>query len=182
MQFRSIKGFTGWAQLGILLVFIGLGIVLGGFIQLYISMKVLGLHTIPAAIDKDVLEDALLKPENAIYAQLSQISITFFLFFLPSLLFIVCYGYNKMLWAGFSKYFTINQIGIAFLLILAANYFANPFEEMTKSLFVHFPYWDKLAKDSEALYTKEIGAMSSLNTLPQFLFRNFYHCLFTCAV
>ena len=167
MQFRSIKGFTGWAQLGILLVFIGLGIVLGGFIQLYISMKVLGLHTIPAAIDKDVLENALLKPENATYAQLAQVLITFFLFFLSSLLFVaVCYG--KLLWAGFNKYFSISQIGIAFLIILAANYFANPFEEMTKSLFVHFPYWDKLAKDSEALYTKEIGAMSLLNTVPQF--------------
>ena len=166
MQFRSIKGFTGWAQLGILLVFTGLGVILAGSIQLYFGMKALGLHSLPSATDADLMLKALLKPENATYTQLAQIFGTFFLMFVPSILFIiVCY--NKLLWAGFSKYFTINQIGIAFLIILFANLFSVPFEEISKSWFAHFPYWDKLARDADKLYNDEITAMSTLSTLPQ---------------
>jgi len=167
MQFKSVKGFTGWAQLGILLVFIGLGVVLATGIQMYFGMKALGLHSIPSTSDADAMMKAFLKPENATYTQLAQIFGTFFLLFVPSALFIaICYG--KPIWGGFSKYFTINQIAIGFLIILAANFFAAPFEEISKSMFAHFPHLDKLAKDAEKLYNDEITAMSTLNTWPQF--------------
>jgi len=167
MQFKSVKGFTGWAQLGILLAFIGLGLVLAAGIQLYFAMKTLGPTNLPLAESGDAMLKALLKPENAVYAQLSQIFGTFFLLFVPSILFIlVCYG--KLLWAGFNKYFTVNQVLIGFLIIFTANFFAIPFEEISKSIFAHFPHWDKLAKQAEDLYNDAVTSMSTLNTWPQF--------------
>ena len=39
MNYRSVKGFTGWAQLGILLVFLGAGFVLAGGVQLLVGFQ-----------------------------------------------------------------------------------------------------------------------------------------------
>jgi len=167
MQYRNVKGYTGWAQLGILLAFLGLGVVLTGFVQLYFVSKAMGPGFVPSASNTDAMMAALLKPENAVYAQLSQILGTFLLLFLPSIVFIlICY--KNLLWAGFSKYFNFSQIAIAFLIILFANLFALPFEEITKRVLAHFPHWDSLAKQAEQLYNDEVTAMSTLNTWPQF--------------
>jgi membrane protease YdiL (CAAX protease family) len=167
MQFKSVKGFTGWAQLGILLAFVGLGLFLAAAVQIYFGMKALGPTNLPFSESGDAMIKAMFKPENATYAQLSQIFSTFFLLFVPSFLFIiVCY--KKFLWAGFSKYFTLNQIGIAFLAMLTANFFSIPFEQLSKSFFAHFPHWDKLAQQAEQLYDDAVTSMSTLNTWPQF--------------
>ena len=90
MQYRSVKGFTGWGQLGMLLVFLGAGFVLTAGIQLVIAMQL-----IPHGLPLDKMGDAMLKammlPENVAYARLSQVLGTFFLFFLPAVLFmLVC--------------------------------------------------------------------------------------------
>ena len=83
MQYRSVKGFTGLGQLGILLVFVGAGFILAGLSQLLIGMQL-----IPTAgpIDKmgDEMLKAMMQPENVGYARLSQVLGTFFLFFLPT--------------------------------------------------------------------------------------------------
>lgn len=41
MQYRSVKGFTGFAQLGLLIVFLGLGFLLAGGAQFIIGMRLI---------------------------------------------------------------------------------------------------------------------------------------------
>ncbi len=168
MQYKSVKGFTGWGQLGILTLFTGIGFILAGFIQMYIAGKALGPSALPFQEKVDAGIKALMKPGNENYAQQAQIFGTLALLFIPSLAFIlICH--KNFFWAGFSRRFSFVQIIIAFFLIFVANYFAAPFENISKNIFSHFPAWDKLAKQAEALYDQAIGSMSALKTVPQFL-------------
>ena len=168
MQYRSIKGLTGWAQLGILIAFIGVGFILAGVIQLYLGYKAIGPNSIPFSELGDAMIKALMKPENAIYMQLSQVLGTFFLMFIPSFAFIlVCH--KKMSWAGFNKHFNILQIILAFMIILCATFFANPFADISKSFLSHFPAINALAMNAEKTYNEMVMAMSGLKTWPQFV-------------
>ncbi len=167
MQYKSVKGFSGWGQVGILAAFTGLGFVLAGFVQVYFINKALGPTTLPFDEKLEAGMKALLQPGNENYAQLAQIFGTLALMLIPSVAFIlICH--KSFFWAGFSKRFNFIQVIIAFLLIFAANYFAAPLEQISKYIFSQFPSWDKLAKAAEELYTQAIGSMSGLKTMPQF--------------
>ncbi len=167
MRYKSVKGFSGWAQLGILLGFAGLGMLLAGLIQIYFANKALGPNTLPIQEKAEAMVRALMKPENAVYAQLSQILGTFFLLFIPSVAYIfICH--RKFFWAGFNKYFSISQVAIAFFIMLCASAFANPFADISKSVLSHFPHIDAVARQADKMYNEAITAMSTLNTWPQF--------------
>ncbi|UAY51847.1 CPBP family intramembrane glutamic endopeptidase [Ferruginibacter albus] len=168
MQYKNNKGYTGWAQLAFLFLFIAIGIVLWQFTAFFLENRLLGTNG-GSYIDRSIaMSQALMRPENATYAQLFQIGGTFFLLFFPSLLFIlVCY--KKMLWGGFSKHFSFLQVVIAFFIFITANIFAIPFEKISKIILAHFPYWDSLAKQAEHLYNEQVTTLSILNTWPQFL-------------
>src|SRR5438552_49700 len=113
MQYRSVKGYTGWGQLGILLVFLGAGFILGGGIQLLIGMRL-----IPSGLPPDKMAEAMINamtlPENVGAARLSQVLGQFAILFLPAVLFmLVCYGKNKF-WLGFNKHINARQIVLGF--------------------------------------------------------------------
>ena len=168
MKYKSVKGVSGWGQLGILLAFLGAGLVLAGFLQLYLANKALGPNNLPLQEKGEAMLKALMRPENIQYAQLSQILGTFLLLFVPSVAYIlICH--KRFFWAGFSKYFSIGQVVVGFFIILVASAFASPFADISKAIFSHFPYWDALAKNADKMYNDAITAMSNLNTWPQFI-------------
>ncbi|UEG51017.1 CPBP family intramembrane metalloprotease [Ferruginibacter lapsinanis] len=167
MQYKSIKGYTGAAQLGILLAFVGAGLLLAGAVQTYFGYRAIGTSSVPFSQLGDAMLKALMKPENAVYMQLSQIFGTFFLMFVPSAGFILL-CHKKISWAGFTKHFNLFQIVLAFIIILCTTLFANPFADMSKAVFAHFPHWDMLAKNAEKMYNDAVASMSGLNTWPQF--------------
>ncbi len=167
MQYRSVKGLSGWAQLGILIAFLGVGLILAGAIQLYLGYKALGANPPPITQVGDAMIKALMKPENSIYMQLSQIFGTFFLLFVPAVAFvIVCH--KKITWAGFNRHFNFLQIGLAFLIILCSTLFANPFADISKAILSHFPTINALALSAEKMYNDAVLSMSGLKTWPQF--------------
>lgn len=168
MQYRSAKGLTGWAQFGILVAFLGAGMILAGALQLYLGMKALGPSNIPITQRGDAMVKALMKPENSNYAQLSQILGTFFLLFLPAIAYIlICH--KKISWAGFNRYFNWKQVALGFVIILCTTLFANPFADFTKAILAHYPTIDALAKNAENLYNEMVQSMSQLHTWPQFI-------------
>ena len=167
MQYRSVKGFTGWGQLGMLLVFLGAGFVLTAGIQLVIAMQL-----IPHGLPLDKMGDAMLKammlPENVAYARLSQVLGTFFLFFLPAVLFmLVCHGKNKF-WLGFNKHINAQQIVLGFFLIFLANVIANPLVDLSKMLLTHLPNLNAAGIRMEAEYTEQVMALSNLKSWGEF--------------
>ncbi len=157
-----------WSQLAILLGLVGGGIIISAVITFFIGNSALGTTTLTGTAKMEALQQALFKPENAGYAQAVQIASTFFIMFLPALGFIlICY--KKMLWAGFSKHFSVQQIGVGFLIIFAANYFAAPFADITKSVLANFPSINADAKAAEDLYNKTVESMGNLKGWSQFL-------------
>ena len=167
MEYRSVKGFTGWGQLGMLLVFLGAGFILTAGVQL-----IIGMQLIPSGLPPDKMGDAMLKammlPENVTYARIAQVSGTFFLLFMPAVLFmLVCHSKNKF-WLGFNKHINPQQIILGFFIIFLANVIANPLADLSKSLVSYFPNLNALGKSMEDAYTEQVMALSNLKSWGEF--------------
>jgi hypothetical protein len=168
MQYKSVKGFSGFGQLGMLFVFLGLGFILAGGVQLIIGMQMIPAGTAFKDIGNAMLE-AMAKPENVGYTRLAQVSGTFFLLFIPAILFSwVTNGRNKF-WLGFNPYVNIYQVLIGFLIIFAANILAVPFEDISKAAVKYFPTLDTMAKSLEKAYEEQVVTLSNLKSWPEFL-------------
>jgi membrane protease YdiL (CAAX protease family) len=168
MKYKSVKGFTGWGQLAVIIGFSGVGLIVAGLVQMYLGNKALGPNNLPLQEKGEAMIKALMRPENVKYAQLSQILGTFFLFFIPSVAYIlICH--KRFFWAGFSRHFSLAQVVVGFFIILVGSAFANPFADISKAIFAHFPHWDAVARNADKVYNEAIAAMSSLHTWPQFI-------------
>ena len=168
MVYKSVKGYTGAAQLGFLFVFLGLGFILAGIAQAIIAFQM-----VPAGTSFVSLPDALLvamkDPKNVSYSRLMQFSGTFFLLFVPA---VICSwisnGKNKF-WLGFNPYLNLYQVLLGFLIMFTANIMASPLEDLTKAIVVHFPSFDATAKSLENTYNDQVVALSNLTSWPEFL-------------
>lgn len=168
MQYKSVKGFTGWGQLGILLAFVGAGLIITAVIQLFI-----GYQLVPEGVSAEkmpeVMESVLLQPENIAFARLAQVLGTLFLMFVPAWLFaLVVYGRKAMFWLGFNKYVNAQQLAIGFGLIFLANLLSVPFYDLSKWIAGHFPDLNALAQRIEATYEEQVLLLSKLNSWPEF--------------
>ena len=167
MQYRSIKGFTGAAQLGFLLIFLGGGFFLAGVVQI-----VIGLQVIPSGLPLNKMIDemmkAMIKPENVSYARLFQVLGTFFLLCAPAVLYlIVCHGKN-IFWLGFNKHINFRQIILGFFLIFLANIIAGPLFDLSKMILSNFPDLNAKAQSLEDAYTAQAVALSNLKSWGEF--------------
>jgi membrane protease YdiL (CAAX protease family) len=168
MQYKSIKGFTGMGQLGILFVFIGGGLVLAAVLQYFIAITIVPEGT-PMSSMADEMMKALNKPANVNTARLLQVLGTFCMLFIPSVMFSwVCNGKNPF-WLGFNKYLNIYQVLIGFLIIFTANIMAAPMEELVKKILVHIPSLDQMAKNLESAYNDQVVMLSNLRSLPELI-------------
>jgi membrane protease YdiL (CAAX protease family) len=167
MTYRSAKGFSGLAQLGILFALIGAGLILAAISQFIIGLSLVDA-SLPLQQQAEGMVKALLKPENAFYLQLSQVVGTLFLMFLPAMGYMwICHGRNT-LWLGFSKHINIWQVVLGFLLIFCANLVAGPVADVSKQIVAHFPNLDKLAKSLDDTYNEQVLAMSNLKSWKAF--------------
>lgn len=167
MQYRSTKGFTGAGQLGILLVFLGAGFLLAGIVQL-----VIGLQLIPSGLPMDKMADEMMKaminPANVGYARLSQVLGTFFLLFIPAVLYlVVCHGRN-FFWLGFNKHINFRQVILGFFLIFLANVIAGPLEDISKMILSYFPKLYAWGQEMENTYNEQVMALSNLKSWGEF--------------
>ncbi len=168
MEYRSVKGYTGWGQLGILLVFLGAGFILAAGVQL-----IIGFQLIPSTLPPDKMGDAMIKammlPENVTAARLSQVLGTFCLLFLPALFFqVICHGKNKF-WLGFNKHINPAQIILGFFIIFLANVIANPLADLSKSILFYFPDLYAIGEKMELAYTEQVMALSNLKSWGEFV-------------
>ncbi len=177
MQYKSIKGFTGWGQVGILLVFLGLGVILAGGLQLLIGMQLIPAGT-PTVDMGEAMLKALMDPKNVAMARLSQVLGTLFLLCIPAVLYsLVVNGKNKF-WLGFNPWFNGWQILVGFFIILVANLLASPLADLSKSVVAHFPNFNIYAKNLEELYNEQVLALSNLKSWPEFILAVFIMAFF----
>lgn len=176
MEYKSVKGFSGWAQMGFLFVFLALGFLLAGGAQLVMTLQILPPGT--SLTDSDAMMKAMLAPQNVNMARAIQVVGTFLLLFIPAFLWsVVCNGKN-MFWLGFNKYVSVQQVAIGFLIILAAGFAAAPLAELSKNIVAHFPDLDATAKKMEALYNEQALALSNLKSFPEYIMALFIMAFF----
>ncbi len=177
MEYKSVKGLTGWGQLGILIAMLGGGFILAAISQAAILIPRLGEGY---GLDNmaDGLEAMMNNPGNALYLQLAQVVGTFCLFFIPAYLYLRLAHGKNMFWLGFNKYFTPTQIALGFLLIFTANLVASPLADMSKSIVAHFPSINAAAIKMEEAYSKQLIAMSNLNSVGSYILALFIIAFF----
>ncbi len=168
MQYKSVKGFTPLAQLGILFVFLGLGFILAAGAQLIIGLKMLPADVSMTNMGEELMK-AMLDPKNVNMARLAQVAGTFFLLFVPVVLYsLVTFG-SRPFWLGFSKHISPSQVILGFVIIFVANIMASPIGDLTKEIVSHFPSLDLTARKMEAAYTQQVVALSHLGNWPEYL-------------
>ncbi len=166
MEYKSIKGFTGFGQIGFLFAFLGLGVVLAGAVQIFIANQMLpiGLNL----NDKAAVLKATIAPENINLARASQFFGTLMLLFIPSVLWSFASNGKSPFWLGFNKHVNFSQIAIGFFLIFMAGIAANPFADFSKHILHFFPSIDSTAKSMEATYASLTTALSNLTSPSEF--------------
>ena len=176
MQYKSVKGFTGWAQVGFLCAFVGLGFVLAAGIQFLMFQQILP----PGAkiTDADAIMKAILAPENVSMARWMQVLSTFVLMFIPAFLWSRISNGKGFFWLGFSKYVNWQQVLLGFLLIVTAGVAAGPLADLSKNIVSHFPSFDAMAKKMEDEYTMQALALSNLKGWGEYFIALFIMCLF----
>jgi membrane protease YdiL (CAAX protease family) len=177
MEYKSVKGFTGLGQLGVLFVFLGAGFILTMVVQIAIGMAVTPAGTSFEEMTR-TLQDTLMKPENIGALRLSQVLGTFTFFFLSALGYSLVTNGKSMFWLGFNRYFNIRQIVIAFGIIYAANICAGPLADLTKKFLVNYPSINSMAKTMEDAYNTQVLAMSNLKSWPEFIMALFIIAFF----
>lgn len=168
MQYRSLKGFNGWGQTGILLALLGMGLILAAFGQMYILSLLEGLGPM-SSISQHEINNVLLKPENANYVRVMNAVGTFFLMCLPAVLFSYIVHGKSWFWMGFNKWFNVQQLIIGFALIFFANLLASPLADLSKSIVANFPDMNALAARLENDYEKQVEVLANLTTWKEFL-------------
>jgi uncharacterized protein len=166
MEYKSVKGFTGLGQIGFLFAFLGLGVVLAGAVQIFITkqMQPIGLNL----DDNAAVIKATLAPENVNLARVSQFLGTLMLFFVPSVLWSFASNGKSPFWLGFNKYVNFPQIILGFFIMLLANFAATPFADFSKYVLHFFPSIDSTAKSMEATYASLTTALSNLTSPSEF--------------
>ena len=176
MVYRSVKGYTGWAQVGFLCVFLAAGILLAGAIQYLIIKQI--MPTAAKLTDSDAIMKAMLAPENVNFARWNQVLSTFSLLFLPAIaLSFICNG-KSMLWVGFSKHINATQLLIGFVIMFITAIAVGPLADISKSILTHFPNINSSAKKLEDLYNAQALALSNLKSLPEYIIGLFIMAFF----
>jgi uncharacterized protein len=176
MEYRSIKGFTGWGQLGFLFAFLGLGFILVLGVQLLFTLQML-----PAGktlMDADATMKAMMAPENVGMARAMQVISTFVLMFIPAVLWNYFSNGKSFYWLGFSKYINGFQILLAFMIMYAAAIAASPLADFTKYVVSYFPRVNAAAKHMEDLYTQQALALSNLKSMQEYIIALFIMAFF----
>ena len=162
MEYKSIKGFTGFGQLGLLFLFLGLGFVLAAIAQLVIFVKAMPAGA--SLLDSNALMKVMADPKNVNAIRLSQVLGTFCLMFVPAaLLSLIANGKNPF-WLGFNKYVNYRQIALGFAIIFLANIAAGPLEDLSKAIVAKLPSLDAAAKKMEDQYAEQVKLLGNLKS------------------
>jgi len=168
MQYRSVKGFNGFGQLGILFLALGVGMVLAAVVEFIIGMQLVPSGTSLSAMGPAMLK-AMKNPQNIQAIRWLQFLSTMMAFFIPALMFsFICNGKN-LIWLGFSKYINAIQISIGFLLIFLANICSAPLEELSKMILHGYPSIAIVAKQLESQYMEQVELISRLSGLNDYI-------------
>lgn len=168
MEYKSVKGYSGWGQFGFLLLFTGVGLMIAAFFQFAVGFTLIPKGT--SMLDAgDVMLKAMNDPKNVNTVRILQVVSTLLMLGLPAWVFMRLCHSKHWLWLGFSKYFSAKQVGLGIVLIFCANVVSQPLVDVTKYLLQNFPSWVQKANAMEKLYNEQILLMSNLTGWGEYL-------------
>jgi uncharacterized protein len=166
MQYRSVKGFTGWAQFGVLLALLGAGFILSAIVTSIVATSLMGIPYEKVGTD---LIPAISKPQNLQYGRLIQMAGSLLLMMVPAFVYLlVCHG-KKVIWLGFNKYVSVPQVAIGFFVILLTGFFADTLHQFSKFLLEYVPVLNAKAMVAEKAYNDQVAGLSNLKSSADFL-------------
>ena len=118
MAHIATKRFSYWGQLGILMAFTGVGLIIGGVLSF---IPLIGKMGVSILANLQSVTDFINNPENANAVRLMQFISVLFLFFLPAYFYAKLCHNRALKHLGFIKMPSLKQL----LLIVAIIFFAS---------------------------------------------------------
>ncbi len=158
MEYRSIKGFSGLGQAGVLIGMLGAGFILAAIVQ---AMILFGLLEPGQPLDQmgESLIAVTKNPAHADAMKLAQVLGTFCLFFLPAYFYSLITNGKNLFWLGFNKYLNVMQVVLAFAIIFSASLLAGPLADLSKKIIANFPQLNATALRMENAYNEQLMVM-----------------------
>lgn len=164
MQYKSVKGYSGFGQIGLIFLFTGFGFILAAIMQFAIGLSLVTAGT-PLLKMQDEMMKALSDPKNINIIRLMQILSTFLMMGLPAYFFMRIVHTKNWLWLGFSKYINGQQVITGFFFIMFASMVAQPLADLSKYFVAFFPDLQKQAEALEKMYNDQVALMSNLKSI-----------------
>lgn len=161
MAYFATRRFTYWSQLGILALFCGIGLLVGGFLSF---LPLIGkVHMSDLKASQQQLMDTLLKPQNAEVLRWMQFISTLFLFFLPPFFYALLCHKKPWVHLGFKHRFKISQVVVVILIMLAALAIVGSLQQLTEML-----PWSKNMllrfKNAEIDYNRQVAVIARMDS------------------
>jgi len=166
MAHYATKRYSYWGQLGILMAFMGGGIIIGGIGSMIPLLGSVDIFKGGLSFDKQM--ENLLKPENATLLRWSQVIATIFIFLVPTILYARVCHVKAGQHLGFKKSIDWKQAALAILMMLACLPAVGALQDLTEML-----PWSKatLAKfdKAEADYFKQVAVIARMNDFSDYI-------------
>ena len=167
MAHYATRRFSYRGQLGILVAFIGAGLVIGGLASFIPLLGKINIFDMKGASATQLM-DNILKPENANALRWSQFIATAMIFFLPPF-FYAWYCHRKpYIHLGFSNELTIKQIALVVIIMFACLPIVSALQEITEML-----PWSKATllrfKEAEDEYNKQVAVIARMDNFFDYL-------------
>lgn len=167
MAHLATNRFNYWGQLGILLAFLGVGLIIGGIASIIPLLGKINLADLKGGSTAGMI-DNLMKPENANALRLMQFITTLFLFFFPPVVYAwICHA-KPFKHLGFSSSINLKQVVLVVLIMLACLPVVGALQELTEML-----PWSKETlqkfKIAEETYNKQVAVMARMDNFSDYI-------------
>jgi len=168
MAHLATNRFNYWNQLAVLIGLVGVGLIIGGVIALVLPFIVDLNAGIKMSTNPAQFMDRLLKPENAALLRWITFITSFFMFFLPTVLYALICHKNPFAHLGFKKNNNIKSAGVVILIMLAALPLVSALQDLTTL----FP-WSKATllkfKLAEDAYNQQVAVIARMDNFTDYI-------------
>jgi len=168
MAHLATKRFNYWNQLAVLIGLVGVGLIIGGAIALILPFIVDLNAGIKMTTNSAQFIDRLLKPENAGLLRWITFITSFFMFFLPTVLYALICHKKPFVHLGFKTNSNIKSAGVVILIMLAALPLVSALQDLTTLL-----PWSKAAllkfKLAEDAYNQQVAVIARMDNFTDYI-------------
>ncbi|MER3497998.1 MAG: hypothetical protein C4308_04875 [Chitinophagaceae bacterium] len=167
MSHPATKRVSYWGQLGILMAFTGVGLIVGGFVSLLPVMSKIDISSLRGLSNKELM-NKLMVPENSNALRWMQFLSTLFLFFIPAFIYSAICHTKPLTHLGYKKAVSFQQV----LIVIIIMFFALPLSASLSQATELLPFPPSVMekfKAAEADYLKQITAIGRMENTADFL-------------